>query len=417
MMKRFLHAIAVVALTAFWPHSAHAQNDIIGLEAFDGRLDIRASVVGGEPGWLDGGFGKLREGGKDGETEPRLTLAAADLAWKPRFSWNLTGLVSITHQRELSNDVDISEAYIEFRSDPAPTRFAVRAGAMWPPVSMEHSGSNWEVTDSITPSAANSWIGEEIKVLAFEASVERSFGEHELKLTAATFLHNDLSGTLLFYRGWSLNDFRVTVDAEHPLPPLAPASADKQDRISTTFWELDDRAGYYARIDYTPPLPVTFNLFRYDNLGDHVSTREKQIQWLTRFWNFGVAARLDEQTVAKAQVMWGNTAAGAETPLGLPGDMDFATAYLLVSRDIGDGRLTVRGDWFETTDNTYVAENNNNEEGWSAMAAYKHPVTDFADVVVELIHVDSDRPGRALYGNWAAQQSQTMFQTAVRLSF
>ncbi|HSG35682.1 MAG TPA: hypothetical protein VLA37_14210, partial [Sphingomonadaceae bacterium] len=216
---------------------------------------------------------------------------------------------------------------------------------------------------------------------------------------------------------WSLNDFRVTLDAEHHLPPLAPAAQPFQDTISTTFWELDDRVGYYARIDYTPPLPVTFNLFRYDNLGDHVSTREMQIQWLTRFWNAGMAVQLGERIVAKAQVMWGNTQAGPETPYGLPGDMDFATAFVMVGRDVGEGRVSVRGDWFETSDNTFVAANNNNEEGWAAMIAYRRPLTDFADALFELIHVDSDRPGRALYGVDAAQHAQTLFQTTLRLHF
>lgn len=36
--------------------------------------------------------------------------------------------------------------------------------------------------------------------------------------------------------------------------------------------------------------------------------------------------------------MWGNTLVGPDTPLGIPVDVDFATSYLLVSREVGTGK-------------------------------------------------------------------------------
>jgi hypothetical protein len=151
--------------------SAHAQSEILGPEAFDGQIDLRASVVGGETGWLEGGFGKLREGGSDdGETKLRAAVAAVDLAWKPRLSWSLSGLISVTHQDGQSRDVDLNEAYLKYASGPGETRLTARAGAFWPPISLEHGGSTWGVIDTITPSAANSWVGEELKVLGLEAA-------------------------------------------------------------------------------------------------------------------------------------------------------------------------------------------------------------------------------------------------------
>src|SRR6185503_8621149 len=154
-----------------------------------------------ETSWLDGGFGKLRYGGDSGETKARGQIASADLAWKPQFSFNLSGLVSVTHQAGQSSDVDLNEAFLSYRSGPAPTRFSARAGAFWPPISEEHGGSTWQVTDSITPSAVNSWVSEEVKVLAFEGKLEHRFADQQLALTAAVFKHDDMAGTLLSYRG------------------------------------------------------------------------------------------------------------------------------------------------------------------------------------------------------------------------
>lgn len=416
-----MHRPVLACLTlgaALWPSLAHAQSalsDIVGPEAWDVHADARASVVDGEQSWLDGGYGKLRYGGDAaGDTEARARLAEADIAWKPRFTWNLTGLVSVTHQDGQSNDVDLSEAYLQYRSNPAPTRVSLRAGLMWPPVSEEHSGSNWTVDDTITPSAANSWIGEEVKVLALEGSIEHQFGGHQVKLTAAAFRHDDMAGTLLAYRGWALDDFKVTLNGDLPLPPLAPSVAPYQATITTPFLELDHRTGYYARLDWRPPLPVAINVFRYDNEGDRVSSYDKQTSWRTRFWNIGALATLGPGTVAKAQVMWGNTLVGADTPMGIPVDVDFTAAYLLVGHDLAGGKLSVRGDWFRTVDNSFVATNDNNEHGWAALAAYKHPIIPHVEGVAELLHVWSYREGRALYGGLDEDQAQTQFQLSLR---
>jgi hypothetical protein len=254
-------------------------------------------------------------------------------------------------------------------------------------------------------------------VLAFEGKVEHRFGDQQVSLTAALFKHDDMSGTLLSYRGWALHDVRVTAWGHFPLPPLSPSKVPYQDRITNPFWEVDGHAGYYARVDWQTPWPVSVNLFRYDNKGDRLSTYELQTAWRTRFWNAGASAALGERTTAKAQVLWGNTLVGPDTPFGYPTDVDFAAAYLLLSRELGGGKLSARGDWFETHDNTYVADDNNNEHGWSAMLAYKHSVTHFADAIVEVLHVESNRPARVVNGGIAAQQNQTQLQTSLRLGF
>jgi hypothetical protein len=407
---------SIVALSLVcWAQHADAQSDLFGAETFEANIDLRVSVVGGEDSWLEGGFGKLRYGGDNGKATPRARVASVDLAWKPQISWNFSGLVNMSYQGQLDDEPDLSEAFLKFHSGPAETQFSARAGLFWPPISQEHGGGSWLVTDSITPSAANSWVSEEVKVLGLEGTVETALAEHELSLTGAVFLHNDMSGTLLTYRGWALHDVRITMNGDLPLPPLSPSRALYQDTITSPFWELDNRVGFYGRLDWTPPAPVTFNAFYYDNRGDRVSSYDMQTSWRTRFWNVGSMATLGESTEAKAQIMWGNTLVGPDTPWGIPADVDFTTAYLLVSRTLGAGKITARADWFETNDNSFVARDNNNEEGWSAALAYKRPLVDFADIIVEVLHVSSDRPARVTNGGIAAQQDQTMVQTSLRL--
>ena len=49
-MRAAMAAIAALVLAA-GTKDARAQSDLIGAEAFDVGLDVRASVVGGERGW------------------------------------------------------------------------------------------------------------------------------------------------------------------------------------------------------------------------------------------------------------------------------------------------------------------------------------------------------------------------------
>src|SRR5205085_2537362 len=199
MPMRRRAALIAVLLGPVWAAPAHAQSDLFSLGTIHAQVDVRASVVGGETGWLDGGFGKLREGGDNGDTEARLKIASIDAAWTPTIAWGLSGLVSVSHQDGLDRDIDVNEAYLKYRTGPGPTRFTARAGLFWPPISLEHGGPMWTVEDSITPSAINSWVGEEVKVLGAELTFDQQVGDGMVTLAGAVFRHNDTSGTLLSY--------------------------------------------------------------------------------------------------------------------------------------------------------------------------------------------------------------------------
>ena len=98
-----------------------------------------------------------------------------DLIWTPRFSWSLGGTVVATAQQGQDQAVDLSEAFLTYKPLlGGGTRIVARAGLFWPPVSLEHTGPEWRVRDTITPSAINSWIGEEVKVGGLEAQVDSS---------------------------------------------------------------------------------------------------------------------------------------------------------------------------------------------------------------------------------------------------
>ena len=142
---------------------------------------------------------------------------------------------------------------------------------------------------SITPSAINSWVGEETKVLGVEGTLHVTLGQHQLLATGGVFGFNDTSGTLLSFRGWALHDEKATAFGHFPLPPFNQFISNIQADETRSTIDLDNEPGYYLRLDWRPPAPFDLNVFYYDNRGDPEAFFPKTLQWgwRTRFDHLG----------------------------------------------------------------------------------------------------------------------------------
>jgi hypothetical protein len=87
---------------------------------------------------------------------------------------------------------------------------------------------------------------------------------------------------------------------------------------------------------------------------------------------------------------------------------------VLANHAVGADSFTARADWFETRDRTYVAQDNNAEDGWALTFAYGHSFTEHQRLMLEAMQIDSDRPSRA-YGGAAPEQDQTVLQASWRI--
>ena len=404
--------LLTLTLTAASAGQAHAQADILSLDTLHGVADIRLAGVDQERNWLDEGFGK------SGVGHAGVALSQAALEWRPHFNFALSGVVTVLAQPDLKPGLDIGEAYLKFKAPPNGLgRISARAGVFYPPVSMEHDGVAWTTPDMLSGSALNSWIGEEVKVTGVEASLEHGFGEHQVEMTAGIFGWNDTAGTLLTFRGWALDEVRAGVRTDFELPPLSGFARGFQPSETYPYRELDSRAGYYGRLEWRPPAPVSFNALYYDNAGNRTAVDgEKQWAWETRFLNIGVKWQPSESTKVLAQAMNGETLMGYHIPGGIWFDMGFQSAYVLASHKLGDDTLSGRADWFKTSDRTFVAIDDNNEDGWAATLSWRHRLAPHADLITEAQHISSKRPARALAHD-AAHQGESLVQTALRLSF
>jgi hypothetical protein len=408
------------ALAAMWAAPASAQSDLklFTADTLEVTGDVRFVAVDGEKSWLNHGFGKLRSG-SDGDWKLEPQLGNATLIWQPQFTWSLGATIVGSVEGGERTQAGLSQAFLSFK----PLRgqkvaFTARAGLMWPPVSLEHEGPDWHVRDSITPSAINSWIGEEVRPLALEATLAAGLGAHKLRATAALFAANDTAGTLLTFRGWALHDTTTLAFHHQPLPPLGEPVAFYQAPNTTPLLDIHRgfarRPGYYAKLAWQPPIPVRFELFRYDNHADPIDVNlDNEWGWRTRFNNLGVVADLGPGTELKAQALHGTTRMGFTTDGRRWVNNRFRSAFALLTHQFGPVGLAMRADAFDTRNRGSDVGSDYDETGWSAMVAAKREWRLFTGLA-ELLHVSSRREDRDDVG-LTPRQNQTQFQAEVRM--
>lgn len=407
-------------LAALWVSPARAQSEIKLFEngnfEFDG--DFRLVAVDGEQSWVDGGFGKLRSG-SDGNPTIQPQLGNASIVWKPQLTWSLGAIIVGAIEGGQRTEAGLSQAYLTFRPMRSSSlAFSARAGLMWPPVSLEHEGADWHVRDSITPSAINSWIGEEVRPVAAEASVGFAIGDQKLRATAALIAGNDTSGTLLTFRGWGLHDRTTLAFNRQPLPPLDPDIADYQAPYTHPLSDIRagfaSHPGYYVKFAWAPPLPVRFEFFRYDNEANPDAVNgHHEWGWHTSFEEAGLAADLGSGAELKAQALSGRTLMGHIEDGLRSVHTQFRSAFVLLTRPVGPIGFAGRIDLFDTRNHGSDTSSEYDEHGWSAMIAAKHDWTHFTGLV-EFLHVWSRRNELEVMG-LSENQPQNQLQAEVRM--
>lgn len=394
------------ALTCATPAAAQFA---LSRDQISGVATLGVSVGDNERAWVDGGLGKAG-------VDDRIT-AGAIVAWRPSLNARIGGLVTASYQSALSPSVALDEAYLTLRPSPGDAlRLSGRAGLFYPPISLEHDSSEWSLARSITPSAINSWVAEEVKTAGLELTLRTGLAGRPAGLTVAGFQGNDTSGTLLAFRGWALHDLRATLNSELPLPPVPAMFVGKQAPWTQPVDEVDGRWGVYGRLDLSPADALDLSVFAYDNNGDRTTVVNGQYAWRTRFVQVAARWAPDTQTEVLVQGMQGETSMGRPSEGVNPADIGFQSAFVLVSRDLGDSAITTRLEQFSTDDRSFKARDNNAEHGWSATLAWSRPLRDTLEFVIEGVLVSSDRPDRIRLGTDRRQENLRL-TTALRASF
>jgi hypothetical protein len=390
---------------------AHAQ---AVAPAWHGYAELRAGAADGDRSWLDGGLGKARYG----EGSPALRPAAGlAMAWQLAPAW--LAAAEVQYQDGQRRPFGVLDAWVRLRpASTTPWRWSLKLGAFFPPVSLENDDIGWTSPWTLTPSAMNSWVGEELRATGAEFALEHRSDAATWRGMAAVFGRNDPAGDLLASRGWALGDTTSALGAELREPDAYAAQARTDvPVVFRPFAEIDHRVGWYAGLSRESAGGGLLSVLRYDNRGDPTAWEwqgdRRVFAWHTRFWSMGARGRAgDVQWLVQA--MDGGTA--FEPRPGLLLDTRLSTGYVLLAWGDGEWQPALRFDLFRLRQLPDSRPNPLSEHGNAATAALNWRPRAGLRITGELLRIDSVRAQRTLEG-LAPRQAELQLQLAVRTSF
>jgi hypothetical protein len=388
----------------------------VAADDFYAVADLRAVASDGERSFLNGGLGELRfDQQHDG-----LRLGSLSLGYHHDFleiiHFNADAVAYGDHDR---SPLDLTEFYAEVRPYPWNRwRSRLKLGVFYAPISLENRLPGWRSAYSLSPSAINTWIGEELRTIGAEYDLDwlgRQRGhDWELGLTAAGYGWNDYSGVVLANSGWSIHDRQTTLFGRIGEPDVGPVPG-----VREFHRDADQRLGYYigGNAKYLDALEL--RILHYDNRANPntFSYGLNDFAWRTKFNSAGLRWTPTDRWTVIAQWLGGTT---------LNGDSGFNTAqltdyyayeyhaaFVLVSWQRAADRLSARYDSFEMHQ-TLSDDFFNNDRGHAWTLAYQRELSKSWSVVVEALQIDSSLAARAQIGEPVAAVEREL-QLAVRL--
>jgi hypothetical protein len=379
---RFGLALLAMLLAACLAQDARAF-DLSDDFAITGYGDVRAVIAPDPQSWLNGGLGKFRYGGQ--QKFGTEAMAQADLT----LDDGLHAVGLFRAEPETRSVADALEMYLRYApASSGDVSWSVKAGAFFPTISLENDDVGWTSPYTLTPSAINSWIGEELRTIGSEGTLRwntHSIGT--LSVIGALYCCNDEAGVLIADRGWAMDDNptglfeRVRTPDETRRLIHAPVPGN-----TGMFNEIDGEVGWYAGAEWQIPEIAKLTITRYDNHADAdaVSTRDQA--WGTKFWDFGARTQIGPVMLIAQQL-------SGYTELDFTGGEDaikFQSGFLLASTDLDDWRFSLREDLFQTR---RVGATNNyfDEDGDATTGAVSWNGIDGVRLTTEIIQMHSRR--------------------------
>lgn len=349
---------------------ATAAVDIYGFAA--GRV----GQVDSTESWLNGGFGRFDQGGDAGQSRESFAVFDGQVA----IDWHLSDTVLI-HLHGLGraedaldtvDEVGLVEAFARWQILDSDSHILSSSfGIKFLPTSLENTDDLWQSPYTLTYSAWNSWIAHEFRPIGLEINYTYQFASGgRLGVIVNAFQGNDSSGAELAWGGWRHSQRLTTLGEVLPLPDLVSlrpgnSFADQRADGSKPFGpDLDDEIGYAAQLNYRTP-DFRINLTHVANNGDRRLYRG-EYAWDTEFSVLGLQYRFSDRWILLGEFADGSSGMG---PVGTSVDIDFQTAYVMLSWNNEWHRVSVRAETFEIEDRDGIVTDNS-EDGSSFTLAY-----------------------------------------------
>jgi len=347
---------------------------------FHGYLTAREIYASAQPSWLQGGVGRFDVGADNADDHHLVNVDSAQMGvdWMPA-SWLLLHADGVA-RREQSGSIGKRVGIVQAYADVFNEHFRIRAGEFWLPTSRENTDPLWTSKYTITYSALNSWMAQEVRPIGADLQWSPNF---YLTFGGTAFRDNDTMGTLLAARGFTVGNYLAVYNENLPVPEPA---------LTRPFGEdLDNKNGYSERVRVTLPERAMLQVVHIDNRATLSPVDVKgEEPWQTRFNIVSAEVGTTADTTVAGEWAHGTTA------VGFPGGvftMNFDTAYLLASHKFGTERLSARVERFSTSNADHPADDVSREHGHAWTVAWMHEVNKNSRTGIEYVRVDGDRPG------------------------
>jgi hypothetical protein len=374
-------------------------------------VDTRLVAVDGPPPIIAGGLGSVRYGGD----ESGVRLGRARFA----LSQSLGELLSLHLDASSWGDHDktpvgLTEAYLQLRPYPyRGYRLRVKAGAFYPPISLENRTSGWESPYTLSFSAIDSWLGQEVRTIGAELQLDwlgrRSGHDFDLGATAGVFGWDDGAGAALANGGFTLTDRQTVLWGRVGKPGVPPV------RAAEPFREMDGKTGIYGGVEARYLDRVVLRFLRYDNKADPtaIDAATHTIAWNTTFNTAGLRVEGGDGWTAIYQWLQGQTSIA---PQGFTTQWPFRASYVLLAKRLGSHMLSARYDEFEVGGHSDGSgdEDNGWQKGHAITLAYSFQPSPRWRYTLEWLRVQSTSYNREEYADGPPTASQTQVQLAIR---
>jgi hypothetical protein len=361
---------------------------VLALLDLQGYVALRGVNATGPSSWLERGWGRLESGG---DRDALFGTAQLGAEWTPNEHFNLH-VSGIGRHDALDTSAGVVEAYADARASFGLDELQLRAGQFFLPTSRENKDELWSSPYTVSFSALNSWIGEELRPLGIDVQYRHTTSRgHTITGGATAFQGNDTMGALLAWRGWAIGNRLSTYGEVLPLPPLPSLATSfplqRKDGTKPFGTDLDGRTGYSARVRYSIPQRANFLYTYVDNRGDR-NLHRGEYAWATKFHLLGAEIGNPDHLVVASEYMRGSTTMGRGVNFV---DADFFAAYLLVSGKSGRNRLTARYELFNTEEKDFSPAETNEENGRAWTLTWMFDVKPPLRLSAELTQVVGDR--------------------------
>ncbi|HZF27189.1 MAG TPA: hypothetical protein VEZ88_13070 [Steroidobacteraceae bacterium] len=364
-----------------WAQYEVEQPDRVWLRAL---LDVRVARGGSAPSWTDSGPGKTRFGGHSTdsgfESETRFALGQLAIEAGAALPWDLRMQLQVNVEPDIADDYDpwLVEALLRKEWSDQSHGWGLQSGLMSVPFSLEHVGPAWTPEYSISASALNSWLWEEISLAGLEGEWWHQ-GEHgpRLGIVVGVGYGADQMGRLIALRGWAMGDGLSGVNADLPLP---------NGTRTDIFNERDHRPAAYTWITLGDAGErAALKLGYIDNMGDEDRTGV----WHTRAGTVGAILHPTARTDFVVQYLRGKALVRQPS-----NDSSLRGFYALLSQHYKGHRVTVRYDDFHVQD--LDGGNSTRENGDAVTLAYLYEWGLRHRLGAEYIWLHSNRPASAV---------------------